>query len=325
MTSKESFQDLFQDVVGHSYAIQLLEAALTKKHIAPAYLFSGANGVGRKLTALRFLEGINNNFSENINIRRKLEQRNHPDLLWIEPTYLNQGKLIPKSIAENQNLNKRSLPQIRLEQVKELKKFLGNNPLESEFIMVVIEELELLNESAANALLKTLEEPNNGIFLLITSRPECILSTIKSRCQNIPFNRLSTNSIEEILRINKASLNENKYRFNYQEELLNLSNGSPGEMIKNIKIWESIPDKLWHQIKQIPLKNPLEALSLAKDVTEQLNNEQQIWLISWLQQYLWINNMELKNIRKLEKLRSQLQSFVQPRLSWEITLLSMME
>tara|TARA_Y100001968_G_scaffold175623_1_gene160929 strand:+ start:12653 stop:13627 length:975 start_codon:yes stop_codon:yes gene_type:complete len=324
MENQEYSQQLFKDIVGHSYPIKLLAAALNKKHIAPAYLFTGAHGIGRKLTALRFLEGLNSNINGNVNIRRKLEKRNHPDLIWIEPTYVHQGKLISKSIAEKENSTKRSPPQIRLEQIKELKQFLGKNPLESEFIMIIIENLEMLNEPAANALLKTLEEPGKGVFLLITSRPESTLSTIKSRCQTIPFNRLSINSIEEIFRNKDLVLQQKKSIFQTEKELLNLSNGSPGEMIKNIQFWENIPDQLWSQVKKMPLNNPLDALSLAKNITDQLNNDEQIWLINWIQQYFWVNSMEIKNIKKLERLRSQIESFVQPRLSWEIALLSMM-
>tara|TARA_Y100001968_G_C19434576_1_gene758934 strand:+ start:1082 stop:2059 length:978 start_codon:yes stop_codon:yes gene_type:complete len=324
MNEKECPPLLFEDVIGHHYAKRLLQAALNTQHIAPAYLFTGTNGVGRKLTALRFLEGLNNNNTCNSNIRRKLENRNHPDLLWVEPTYLNQGKLIYKSIAEKENLSTRSSPQIRLEQIKEVKRFLGNKPLESNFSMILIEAVEMLNESAANALLKILEEPTHGIFLLITARPECILSTIKSRCQIIPFNRLSSNSIEDIFYKKYSTIKQNNSMLINQIELLNLSDGSPGQMINNIQAWENIPEKLWPQIKRIPFEDPLDALSLAKEITDELTNEQQIWLINWIQQHLWIKELDIKNIKKLDKLRLQIEAFVQPRLSWEITLLTMM-
>ena len=78
---------LFDGLVGQPLAVDLLEAALQQKRLAPAYLFAGPEGVGRRLAALRFLEGV---LSEGVGCeraRRRLEDRNHPDLVWIEPTF----------------------------------------------------------------------------------------------------------------------------------------------------------------------------------------------------------------------------------------------
>ena len=63
------------------------------------------------------------------------------------------------------------------------------------------------------------------------------------------------------------------------------------------------------------------ALSLARDITEALDGEQQIWLISWLQQHLWRKNADASLITNLETLRLNLLSYVQPRLAWEVALL----
>ena len=69
------------------------------------------------------------------------------------------------------------------------------------------------------------------------------------------------------------------------------------------------------------LSNIHHSLSLAKDLSESLTSEQQIWLIIWLQQYLWSKENNLKAINQLEILQRQLKSFVNPRLAWEVTLL----
>ena len=61
--------------------------------------------------------------------------------------------------------------------------------------MVLIDGVDAMAEKAANALLKTLEEPGNGLLVLISERPERLLSTIRSRCQQIPFFRLSNENI----------------------------------------------------------------------------------------------------------------------------------
>ena len=317
--------NLFEDIIGQNSAIEILQSSLEKRKIAPAYLFTGPEGVGKKLTAIRFLEGIIKEKKPTIDIRKKLENRNHPDLMWIEPTYLNQGKMIEKSIANKENINRKSIAKIRLEQIKEVKRFLGNKPIEADLGMIIIEEVERMNESASNALLKTLEEPNNGIFLLISERPERLLNTIISRCQHIIFASLSTKNIEIILKESSKKLNIDISLGMKQKELINLSNGSPGGIIKNIQIWENIPDELWVNLKNIPHENPMDALYLAKEISEKLDTEEQLWVINWLQQHIWIKHSNVNALKKLESLKYKIQSFVNSRLAWEITLLKLIE
>ncbi|WP_320666544.1 DNA polymerase III subunit delta' [Prochlorococcus sp. MIT 1307] len=321
---KELSQQLFDDVINQNTAVSLLSVALKKNQIAPAYLFSGPSGVGRSLTARRFLEGLITGGIPEIRERRRVEALNHPDLIWIEPTYLHQGKLIPQSNASNETISRRNPPQIRLEQIKAIKAFLSKKPLEADLGMVVIDAFEMMNESASNALLKTLEEPRNGTLILITEKPESILDTIRSRCQIIPFNRLNKEAIEKVLsKIKSMKMPDIEYALQ-QKELINLSNGSPGALIKNIEIWQEFPQELWDSLKTLP-QQPIEALSLARDITDQLDIQQQLWLINWLQYYLWRQNNDAIPIRKLEILRSQLNSFVQPRLAWEVTLLRIIQ
>jgi DNA polymerase-3 subunit delta' len=69
---------------------------------------------------------------------------------------------------------------------------------------------------------------------------------------------------------------------------------------------------------------PIEALALARDLTEALDGEQQLWLINWLQQHIWRLQKDQRVLLKLERLRVQLLSFVQPRLAWEVTFLGLM-
>ena len=66
-------------------------------------------------------------------------------------------------------------------------------------------------------------------------------------------------------------------------------------------------------------------MGLARDITEALDGEQQLWLINWLQQNFWREQKNEEALRKLERLRVQLLSFVQPRLALEVTLLNLME
>ena len=326
MQKEDSIKTIFKNVIGQNTAIQFLKAALEKKQIAPAYLFIGPEGIGKKLTAVKFAEGLLRIKNKNNNLTRKrLETRNHPDVFWIEPTYIQQGKLITQSKAENQKLNFRSLPQIRVEQIKDIKRFLAQKPVESEFTLIIVENIEMMNEAASNALLKVLEEPGRGIFILITTRPESLLVTILSRCQKIIFNRLSKDLIEQIITTNIQNKTITISEGMKQEELLELAEGSPGLILKNIETWENIPKKLWQNIKKLPHSDPLDALSLAKELTEDLNLQQQLWVLSWIQKYIWEKNSNSHAVKILENLRFQLKSFVNPRLAWEIAFLQIME
>ena len=309
-------KNIFKDIQGHSSAKALLEAAITKSKIAPAYLFTGPEGVGKKLTSIRFLEGfIYKGISSKIN-RARIENFNHPDLLLVEPTYLHQGKLIPKSIADNELSLRRTKPQIRLEQIKSITNFLSTKPLEADTGMVIIDGLETINESAANALLKTLEEPSNGILILI-SNTDSILPTILSRCQIIKFNRLTVGEMNNVL---KNILREEEGIDEIKTQIMEISNGSPGGFLKNINIWKEIPNDLWLRLQKLPL-TAMESLDLARDITELIVPENQIWIIDWLQINIWSKEKDKRKIEILEKLRKHLLSFVQPRLAWEVTLL----
>ena len=159
----------FDCLVGQEAIEVTLSQALITSRIAPAYLFTGPQGVGQCLAARRFLEGLITGGATSIKERNRLGKMNHPDLIWIEPTYMNQGVLVPKSLAKKEGINKRNPPQIRLEQIKIIQRFLSKNPIETNLGMVVIEAVEAMNESSSNALLKTLEEPGNGLLILINT------------------------------------------------------------------------------------------------------------------------------------------------------------
>ena len=306
---------LFDGLVGQPLAVDLLEAALQQKRLAPAYLFAGPEGVGRRLAALRFLEGV---LSEGVGCeraRRRLEDRNHPDLVWIEPTFQHQGRLLTRDEAVDAGVNRRTPPQLRLEQIRGVRRALGRQPVESTRGMVVIESTEAMAEAAANALLKTLEEPGHGLLILLTAAPERLLSTIRSRCQLIRFVRLDLPSVAEVLRRLDAVEHD-------PPELLAMAAGSPGAVLEHRNRWAALPKELMPRLRQLP-NEPMHALALARDVCEALDGEQQLWLINWWQQALWTSSRDVESLKRLETLRRHLLSFVQPRLAWEVALLDL--
>ncbi len=312
--------DLFADLIGQPQAVALLAASLQRQRLAPAYLFSGPDGVGRRLAALRFLEGILAGVAGSAPLRRRLEEGNHPDLLWVEPTYQHQGQLIPRSEAIAQGVVKRSLPQLRLEQVRAISRFLARRPLEGDHCLVVIEAVEMMAEGAANALLKTLEEPGNGLLVLLTSAPERLLSTIRSRCQQIVFSRLDPASLQAVLhrRADLSPVAEGPEAAG----LIALAAGSPGALLRHREQWQALPPGLAERLLERP-GQPLEALALARELTEALDLDLQLWLLDWWQLQSWRRDLCQADQQRIERLRRQLQGAVQPRLAWEVALLEL--
>jgi DNA polymerase-3 subunit delta' len=316
--------ELFADLFGQPRAVALLTAALEQRRLAPAYLFVGPDGVGRRLAALRLLEGVLAGGSAgSVPLRRRLAAGNHPDLLLVEPTYLHQGRLVGASQAEAQGLSRRSPPQLRLEQVREVSRFLARRPVEGELSLVVLESVEAMAEAAANALLKTLEEPGHGLLILLTAAPERLLTTIRSRCQTIPFSRLPPALLHEVLSRGAGAASEPAGTPAADPPgLLELAAGSPGALLRHRQIWRELPEGLADRLLDLG-EDPMGALGLARDLSEALDGEQQLWLLDWWQLQLWHRHLEPGPLRRIEQLRSHLLAYVQPRLAWEVALLEL--
>ena len=320
---------LYADLIGQPQAVALLDAALAQQRLAPAYLFSGPDGVGRRLAARRFLEGVIAGPAGDAAVRRRLQAGNHPDLLWVEPTYSEKGQLVPASQAVDAGMSRKAPPQLRLEQVRAVSQFLARRPVEAPRCLVVIEAVEAMAEGAANALLKTLEEPGDGLLILLSAAPDRLLSTIRSRCQTVPFARLAPEALQQVLR-DAAVHAPGATALGAADppELLELAAGSPGALLEQRRQWEALPEGLAQRCDALirpdgSPASPQEALALARDLSEALEVEQQLWLLDWWQLLLWRRSYNPQQQRRLEGLRRQLRSYVQPRLAWEVALLEL--
>jgi DNA polymerase-3 subunit delta' len=298
-------------LIGQPTAVELLNRAIATSRIAPAYLFVGTEGIGKSLAAKCFTEMLLIKPEENYaQARKKLSAGNHPDFFWVEPTYLHQGKLLTATEAEAVSLKRKTPPQIRIEQIREIVQFLARPPLNSPRLVVVIENAENMAESAANALLKTLEDPGKATIILMAPTVDSLLPTLISRCQKIPFYPLSEANIKLVLQ-----------RSGFEEilqysELLKLAQGSPGRAILGFKQLQQLPSDLISKLKKLP-EDKLEAIFLAKEISHQLELENQLWLINYLQYLYWDIYSQKSIIIALEKARFALKSHVQPRLVWE--------
>ena len=195
----------FSDILGHAAPVSWIQHALQSDHLAHAYLFAGEEAIGKKLTAVRLAQALNCDQQDESSAPdpcgacrscRQTEAETHPDFLFIRPE---QGK--------GQN------PQIKIERVREIEHHVIYRPLMSSRKICLIDEADRMTVGAANALLKTLEEPpDHCLFLLITSRPASLLSTIRSRCLVIRFAPPSPAQITDYL-ITKRNIQESEARY----------------------------------------------------------------------------------------------------------------
>ncbi|OLP15959.1 DNA polymerase III subunit delta' [Leptolyngbya sp. 'hensonii'] len=319
----------FSPLIEQEQAIELLERAVDCDRVAPAYLFAGPSGVGRRLAAQCFIErlflslrpGSPGTGKASTSLRTRLQQGNHPDLLWVEPTYLYQGNRFSAAEAAAAGIKRKTPPQIRLEQIREVVQFLGRPPLEATRSIVVLNEAETMAEPAANALLKTLEEPGQATFILIAPGPEALLPTLVSRCQRIPFRRLTATAMAEVL------TQANQSEILAHPEVLTLAQGSPGAAIGHWQQLQAIPPDLLATLRQFP-QSVRAALDLARQIDKALEVEAQLWLVDYLQQCYWqwlcqVRPTQINPLQELEKARRCLSGFAQPRLVWEVTLMGL--
>ncbi|NJO45198.1 MAG: DNA polymerase III subunit delta' [Oscillatoriales cyanobacterium RM2_1_1] len=316
----------FTRLIGQPQAVELLTQAVQKQRIAPAYLFVGSPGIGRSLAARCWIELIfrqtqkSNHSSQSLS--QRIVDRTHPDLFWVEPTYTYQGKRLSQQELQAAGLKRKSAPQIRLDQIREVSQFLSRSPLEAQRLIVVLEDAETMAESAANGLLKTLEEPGRATLILIAPSPEALLPTLVSRCARIPFYRLSETDLTKVLQRTGSEV------VLQRPEILAMAQGSPGQAMIHWQQLQAIATQTPEFLQRLdPLPQTLRsALELGRDISQQFDLEAQLWLVDYLQQQVWQRQPDFDTpifLHHLEQARQQLRNHVQPRLIWECLFLSL--
>jgi len=177
----------FKDFKQHVMSVQLLQRSLERGRLGHAYLFSGQELGELEAIALTLaktlncLEPVRKNgvavdcCDKCLNCQ-KIEHGNHADVFWVRP----ESKL--RVIKMNQVVRRDDSP------ARVLLEFVNLKPTESGYKIGIVVAADRMNEQAANAFLKTLEEPPaKSILVLLTTEPQRILETIFSRCLRLSF------------------------------------------------------------------------------------------------------------------------------------------
>ena len=181
---------------GHRGAEQTLAEGLASGRMHHGWLLSGAEGIGKATLAYRFARaalshsderdsaGKSLSVSSETSGSRQVRALSHPGLLIIRRPYLIKDKRMAASIP--------------VDEVRRLRQFLALSVEPKAWRVVIVDSADELNIAAANALLKSLEEPPpRTIFLLITSQPGRLLATIRSRCRVLPMSSLTPSQLRQ--------------------------------------------------------------------------------------------------------------------------------
>ena len=212
-----------KDVIGQESAVKILESAILNHKVASAYLFQGYSGIGKYFTALNFAKALNctrrparkgfrageengagADACDDCPSCGRIEAGIHPDVAIIRPE---------KGV-------------IKIEEIRKLEETLSLCSYEGGYKAAIVDDAHLMNDKAANAFLKCLEEPPAGsVIVLVSSNPDRLPVTIRSRCLALAFKPLSASLMESLL---KDRIKDPEKR----HALIGLSMGRPGLVIE---------------------------------------------------------------------------------------------
>ncbi|HEX2879535.1 MAG TPA: DNA polymerase III subunit [Polyangiaceae bacterium] len=185
----------FDHVLGQPAAVQTLQAALDSGRIHHAYRFEGPSGVGKELCAMVFAHALILGGAQS-DRAHGFRLNDDPPHLPLHPDLVLIGRGLYRDAIDQSEATGISVEQIR----KVVLARVGFAPHQGQALVFIIRDAEELTVSAANALLKTLEEPRPNVhFVLLTSNPERLLDTVRSRTLPIRFGPLPDGVLERVL------------------------------------------------------------------------------------------------------------------------------
>jgi DNA polymerase-3 subunit delta' len=256
------------DMLGHDWAVDLLKEHIVRESTRHAYLFTGPHGIGRRTLALRFAQALNCPQAPSpgepcraCRTCKQIENMQYADL----------------SIVHADQVG----GTLKVDQVRELQRTLALAPYEADYRVAVLLRFEESNPSAANALLKTLEEPPSQVILVLTAESsERLLPTIVSRCEVLRLRPLPLQVVEDGLQA-LWDLPAERARL-----LAHLSGGRPGYALRLHRDPDALDqrkaclDDHYRLLSSSRVARFAYAEQLSKD-RDTLRDTLEIWLSYW--------------------------------------------
>jgi DNA polymerase III subunit delta' len=177
-------------VVGHEKPVRILLGTIKRGRVPSSILLSGDSGIGKTLAALNYakaincLSPVNSDSCDKCSSCIKIDNSSHPDVVTIIP--------------END--------EIKIESIRQAEEILWLKPYEGLKKVLIVDDADRMNIGAANAFLKTLEEPPpDSLIILISASPDRLPDTVRSRCMHVRFRPLSTDACRQVLSLKSGS------------------------------------------------------------------------------------------------------------------------
>lgn len=221
---------MLSNLVGNSNAKQTLKRLLANRRLPNSLLFTGPDGVGKRQSALEIARtAICDSRTDNgeaCGVCANCKRINEANV----PTVTDKNKDDFRTVFFTNHRDVATVVPyknfILVDAIRDLEKEANFRPFEAKARFFIIDDADKMNDQAANALLKTLEEPPATSYIfLITSRPDSLLPTIRSRCQTLRFAPVATDDIEHYL------INERAYHHHEAALAARLARGSIGRAV----------------------------------------------------------------------------------------------
>lgn len=238
--------DVFDGIFGQPRVREFFRASIASGRVSHAYLFTGPAGSNKTAAAYAFAQALlcKNNGCRTCDDCKRIERRKHPDVHFYAPEGA-QGYLI--------------------EQIREIISSVSLAPIRAQGKVYILDRVDLLGVKAANAFLKTLEEPVPGVtFILLGRTREGVLPTIVSRCQVVPFRHIPALEAAGILS-QKTGVTPQQARI-----AIEACNGSITRAITFAKSAErsEFRARIMEVLANLPLADARDALEYAAELIE---------------------------------------------------------
>ena len=269
----------WDDIVGHKHAISQIENDIINHNLTHAYLLAGPPEVGKYAVAKKFANILicPNEYCRSCNDCQQFKSNLHPDVITVNKLWIEKINEDLDIISASSNFNqihrakkKVKTDTISIDDIRAVTQKIFEKK-QNKYKICLIKNIERLKEAGTNAFLKILEEPPVGtIFILTSSYPEKLSSTLISRIRKITFTNVADNLILEKLQSQSDS--------NNLEEIISIAQGRPPiavKLLNDFALFETEKNR-FHQIATILSSSKIN--SHFRQIEKLADNQQEIIL-----------------------------------------------